>query len=187
VQLREKEASTREFLKLAGRLKALLDPMGVPLVINDRVDIALASGAAGVHVGQSDMPWRDVRRLMGPEAIVGLSVDTLAQAAEAENEGAVVDYLGVGPVFATATKPDAGAPLGLDGFAEFFKVTQKPLVAIGAVTERNAEALFRLGAAGVAVVSALCAAKSPRETAARLRAASQGLDSIPDYPRFLRG
>ncbi|MFP4477406.1 MAG: thiamine phosphate synthase [Desulfatibacillaceae bacterium] len=166
VQLREKSMDTRDFYELSLRLRTLLDRSGVPLIINDRVDVALACGAAGVHVGQSDLPWKEARRLMGPDAIVGLSVDTVEQAAEAES--ADVDYLGIGPVFATTTKPDAGEPLGVDGFARYRQVSSRELVAIGAVSHENAEAVARAGADGVAVVSALCAAESPRRAAALL-------------------
>ncbi|WP_147819655.1 thiamine phosphate synthase [Salidesulfovibrio onnuriiensis] len=169
VQLREKHAATREFIDLAARLKAVLDGKGVPLLINDRVDVALAVGAAGVHVGQSDMRVRDVRRLLGRDAIVGLTMDTDEQVREAETLD--VDYLGLGPIFPTATKEDHSEVLGYDGFIRRRNLSRHPCVAIGSVTEACAADLMRAGADGVAVVSAICRAEDPREAARRLRRA----------------
>jgi len=113
VQLRDKECTTRRYVEQGRALHELLAPLGVPLIVNDRIDVALAVGAEGAHVGQSDMPPDIVRRLMGSDALVGLSAGTPAQVLAAD--GAVVDYVGVGPVFATATKPDAAAPWGVEG------------------------------------------------------------------------
>ncbi len=167
VQVREKDATAREFVELARTLAGLLRARGVPLLVNDRVDVALAVGADGVHVGQDDMHPADVRALVGPEALVGLSVTGTADVRAAR--GLPVDYLGVGPVFATATKKDAGAPLGLDGLAAMIALAEVPVVAIGAIGSDNAAAVMARGAAGVAVVSAVCAASDPREAAAALR------------------
>lgn len=174
VQLREKRCSREECVALALRLKAALDPLGAPLVINDRVDVALAVGAAGVHLGQSDMPPAQARALLGPSAVIGLSVETWEQAREAET--LPVDYLGVSPVFATPTKTDAGRPWGLDGLRRLRTFSRHPLVAIGGVNEANAVAVMAAGAHGVAVVSALCAAPDPAEAARRLR---RVLASVP--------
>ena len=167
VQLREKNAATRPFVELARALVALLRPRGVPLVINDRVDVALAADADGVHVGQDDMHPADVRALLGPGRIVGLSVTGEAEARAAR--GLPVDYLGAGPVFATATKQDAGAPQGLDGLAAMIALAEVPVVAIGAVTAGNAASVLACGAAGLAVVSAVCSAPDPRTAATTLR------------------
>jgi thiamine-phosphate pyrophosphorylase len=167
VQLREKTVDTRDFLALARALKALLASLDVPLLVNDRVDIALACGADGVHVGQSDMPPEDVRRLM-PGALIGLSVETLAQLPAAER--APVDYYGVGPILATPTKADAAPPMGLDGLAAIRARTRRPLVAIGGIHLPNAAAVVAAGADGLAVVSALCAARDPEQAARALRA-----------------
>jgi len=167
VQLREKGVSTREYLETAGSLKRILAPAGVPLVINDRIDVALAVGAEGVHVGQSDMPVDIARRLMGPDAIIGLSMDTDAQVLEAETLD--VDYLGLGPVFPTSTKADHSEPLGFEGFARRRGMTRHPSVAIGSVTARCAGQLRSLGADGLAVVSAICRAEDPAEAARELR------------------
>lgn len=167
VQLREKQATTREFVELARALMELLRPLGVPLVINDRVDVALAAGADGVHVGQDDMDPRDVRGLLGPDKILGLSVTGADEARAAR--GMPVDYLGAGPVFATATKKDAGAPQGLSGLATMLALAEVPVVAIGAITTENAASVVAQGASGLAVVSAICSAPDPRAAAQVLR------------------
>jgi thiamine-phosphate pyrophosphorylase len=167
VQLREKECSTREFIALARKLKKLLAPRGIPLLINDRVDVALAAEADGVHLGQSDMAYRDARALLGADALIGLSVETPAQAAEAAAWDC--DYLGVGPIFPTATKSDAAPAWGLDRFAELRATSRHKLVAIGGISAPNAGLLASAGADGIAVVSAICSAPDPRAAAARLR------------------
>jgi thiamine-phosphate pyrophosphorylase len=168
VQLREKTLDTRAFVERARALKAWLAPRGVPLIVNDRLDVALACDADGVHVGQADMRPEDVRRLM-PHAIVGLSIESLAQLPDAER--APVDYYGVSPVFSTATKPDAAPALGLEGLRAIRALTRRPLVAIGGIAAANAAAVVVAGADGLAVVSALCAAADPAQAARALRAA----------------
>ncbi|MHC1788619.1 thiamine phosphate synthase [Solidesulfovibrio sp.] len=168
VQLREKNTATREFVELARGLLALVRPLGARLVVNDRVDVALAAGADGVHVGQDDMHPVDVRALLGPKAIVGLSVTGEDETRAAR--GLPVDYLGAGPIFATATKADAGAPQGLDGLVRMLALAEVPVVAIGAVTPANAAAVMATGVAGLAVVSAICAAADPQAAARELRA-----------------
>jgi thiamine-phosphate pyrophosphorylase len=164
VQLREKMASTREFLNQALALKPVLASAGIPLIINDRVDIALAAGADGVHLGQSDMPYDAARRLMGSNAIIGLSVETWADVEAAQNLD--VAYLGVSPVFATPTKTDTRSPWGLDGLARIRAYSRHSLVAIGGLNAANAKEIIRAGADAVAVVSAICSAEDPF-TAAR--------------------
>lgn len=163
VQLREKDISTRLFIEEAARIKRLLAPYGVPLIINDRVDVALAVGADGVHIGQEDMPYPLARKLLGPGAIIGLSVETVDQVREAE--GFDVDYLGVSPVFATPTKPDAAPAWGLEGLGRARQLSHHPLVAIGGMNAVNADAVIRAGADGIAVVSAICSADDPRQAA----------------------
>lgn len=172
VQLREKTLATRAFVERARALKALLAASEVPLVINDRLDVALACGADGVHVGQSDMPAEEVRRLMPPGALIGLSIETLEQLHAAEH--APVDYYGVGPVFATASKPDAAAAIGLDGIRAMRALTRRPLVAIGGIDVANARRVMAAGADGLAVVSALCAAVDPAAAARALCRAMEG-------------
>jgi thiamine-phosphate pyrophosphorylase len=171
VQLREKALDTRTFVERARALKAWLAPRGVPLIINDRIDVALACGADGVHVGQSDMPPEDVRRLM-PHGLLGLSVESLAQLPAAER--APVDYYGISPVFATATKLDAAPALGLEGLRSIRARTTRPLVAIGGIHAGNAAAVMAAGADGLAVVSAVCAAEDPASAARALREEIRG-------------
>ncbi len=169
VQLREKSAGTREFLALARELTAVLAPLRVPLVINDRVDIALACGAQGVHLGQGDMPPHEARRLLPAGSIIGWSVETPGDVAA--SAALPVDYLGVSPVFATPTKTDTLTPWGLDGLASVRASTRLPLVAIGGLDAGNALQAIRAGADGIAVVSAICAADDPRAAARALKAA----------------
>ncbi len=166
VQLREKTASTRAFIEQARVLKRLLAPLRVPLLINDRIDVALAAGADGAHVGQQDMPVALVRQLLGPAAIIGLSITELGQVRDRDVE--LADYLGVGPIFAQSTKLNATPPLGLDGLAKVRRATGKPIVAIGGVSAANADAVRSAGADGIAVVSAIMGADDPRAAAAAL-------------------
>ncbi len=168
VQLREKSLDTRAFVERARALKALLSPLRIPLLVNDRVDVALAAGADGVHVGQSDMAPQDVRRLM-PGALIGLSIESWQQMHEAER--APVDYYGISPVFATSSKADAAPALGLAGLQQLRRMTARPLVAIGGIQAGNVAAVMAAGADGVAVVSALCAADDPARAAQALLAA----------------
>lgn len=164
VQLREKLGSGRAFLEHAQALKALLAGTGVPLIINDRADIALAVDADGVHVGQADLPVEVVRAMIGPGKLIGLSITDAAQMAGADADAA--DYLGVGPVHPQTTKGDASPPLGLGGFATLRRMTRKPVLAIGGVKATDAPMLMEEGAAGLAVVSAIMGAPDP-EAAAR--------------------
>lgn len=166
VQLREKHASTRFFIEEALRIKQLLAPYGVPLLINDRVDVALAVEANGVHVGQEDMPYPLARRLMGEKAIIGLSIETEEQLREAEAWD--VDYLSVSPVFFTPTKTDTKGAWGLEGLARVRQLSRHRLVAIGGINASNAEAVVRAGADSLAVVSAICVAPDPRLAAQTL-------------------
>ena len=172
VQLREKSCSTKEFVQLGRELKKLLAPLDVPLIVNDRVDIALEIGADGVHIGQQDMDYEGARRLLGPGAIIGLSIETIEQARAAVSLD--VDYLGVGPVFATATKMDAAPPLGVAGLAEIRAITRQTIVAIGGIGLENERQAIDAGADGVAIVSAICAAKDPERTARELRQVIDG-------------
>lgn len=169
VQLRDKTADTGALIDTAERLLGVLRPRGVPLVIDDRTDVALAVGADGVHVGQSDMPAATVRRLLGEHAIVGLSVTREADLATVDPT--VVDYLGVGPVFATATKHDAATPLDDAAIRRIVAASGLPTVAIGGIHVGNAGRPRALGLDGIAVVSAICAATDPRAAARSLRAA----------------
>jgi len=166
VQLRDPAAPTRRLVEMARELIERLRPLGIPLLVNDRVDVALAAGAEGVHVGQSDMLAGDARRLIGPDRILGLSITALADLERPGIEFA--DYLGVGPIFAQSTKPDATPPIGLAGLAAIRARTRLPIVAIGGVQAENGEALLAAGADGLCVVSAVMAAADPKAAAGEL-------------------
>lgn len=159
VQLREKAATTRAFLEEARALKSLLAPLGVPLIINDRLDIAMAVDADGVHVGQTDLPVEVTRRILGPSKIVGLSISNASQLLRTETAGA--DYLGIGPIYQQQTKEDADPPLGVEGFRRLRELTQKPLLVIGGLNPDNWAPFLAAGADGIAVVSAIVAADEP--------------------------
>jgi len=166
VQLREKTCSTREFIVEALAIRDFLKSRGIPLIINDRVDIALAVGADGVHLGQSDMPLAMARSILGKSRIIGVSAESLHDAAEAEKGGA--DYLGVSPIFATATKTDTAAPLGLEGLQAIRQAVKLPLIAIGGLGPGNAAHVIAAGADGVAVVSAIVGVDDPEQAAREL-------------------
>ena len=164
VQLRDKELSDAVFVERGRALRAALAPLGVPLVVNDRVEAALAIGADGVHVGQSDVSAARVRAALGPEKLVGLSIETTDQLEGLDRDA--VDYIGAGPVFATATKPDHAPPIGMDGLAAICRGAPCPAVAIGGLSLAHVAAVKVAGAAGIAVVSAIASAPDP-EAAAR--------------------
>lgn len=154
LQLREKELDYESFLRLAKEIKIIADKYKVPYVINDNVDVAMACGADGVHVGQEDMDARDVRKIIGPSKILGVSAQTVDQALRAEESGA--DYIGVGSVFPTSTKPDAEA-VSLETLKEICRTVSIPVVAIGGINRDNAMKLAGSGIDGIAVVSAIFA------------------------------
>lgn len=167
VQLREKKASTREFVELAIELKKVLDPLNIPLIINDRVDVALATDASGVHLGQNDMPVSIARKLLGKDKVIGLSVETEA---DLDTLHALKpDYLGVSPIFNTPTKTDTVQEWGLDGLKSVSQRVDYPLVAIGGINIENARSMIEHGADGIAVVSAICASEDPGRSTAELR------------------
>jgi len=165
VQLRAKELSAGEFLAWAKAGVATAQRYGVALIVNDRADVALLSGAAGVHIGQDDISVSAVRRVLGNEAVIGLSTHSLEQAKDAEAKA--VDYVAIGPVFATKTKSDALAPLGLSVVREVRRAVQKPLVAIGGITIERARELVGVGVDGVAVISGLKKSDTSLEEQAR--------------------
>lgn len=172
VQLRAKERPARELCELAAALTALCAEYGALAVVNDRLDVALAAGAHGVHLGQDDLPAAAARRLAGPELVLGVSAATPAEARAAEAAGA--DYLGVGSVYPTATKPDAGLPIGLLGLAQVVAATSLPVVAIGGIRPENAAAVVSQGAAGVAVVSSVVGAEDVAAATRALLAVVEG-------------
>jgi thiamine-phosphate pyrophosphorylase len=159
VQLRDKNIDAGPMLALGRRLLELLRPAGIGLIVNDRIDVALALDAAGVHIGQQDMPYAEARRQLGPTKIIGVSVGSEAEARQAA--GWDVDYVGVGPVYPTATKPDAGMALGADETARLARISGHRAVAIGGIDVTNAAPLYAAGLEGVAVISAICAAPDP--------------------------
>ena len=167
VQLREKECSTLEFIEQALAIKNFLKTRGVPLIINDRLDVALAVEADGVHLGQSDMPLEMAQKIAGPSMLVGISAESVQDAVAAEEGGA--DYLGVSPIYATPTKTDTAPPLELEGLREIRKRVKIPLVAIGGLNKSNTAEVIRNGADGVAVVSAIIAADDPETAAMNLK------------------
>lgn len=167
VQLRAPNWKKRQWLDTALELKRVLGPLGIPLIINDHIDIALACDAEGVHVGQADLPASVVRRLIGPDKWLGLSIssaDELAAVSEA-----TIDYFGVGPVYPTATKSDAAPVTGLPALAELVAASRLPVVAIGGIGLDNCLQPLQAGARGVAVVSAICGQDDPAQRTAALR------------------
>lgn len=166
VQLREKDCSSREFYETARRVREITANYQVPLIINDRVDIALAVDADGVHVGQSDLPAAAVRRILGNDKIIGVSAARLEEARKAQEDGA--DYLGVGAMFATGTKKNTRS-VSIENLTEICAAVEIPVVAIGGIHEENAASLRDTGIAGLAVVSAVVAQPDVAQAAARLK------------------
>jgi thiamine-phosphate pyrophosphorylase len=173
IQLRDKLGSTRRMIEEARAMKAVLAGTGVPLVINDRVDVALAAGADGVHVGQDDMAAADARRLLGPTAIIGLSIKSVALANAAPLEA--IDYAGIGGVYATTSKDNPDPPIGVDGLRAIMVALRArrqdfPVCGIAGIDASNAAPVIEAGADGVAVISALSMQPDPQAAARALRA-----------------
>jgi thiamine-phosphate pyrophosphorylase len=167
VQLRMKDEPARVLLETAREVVSVCRAAGVPCIINDRADVALAAGADGIHVGQDDLPARDARALLGKDRLLGVSAATVDEAVAAWRAGA--DYLGVGAVYATGTKTDAGAPVGTDRIRTICRAVPIPVVGIGGITVDNAAEVIRAGAAGVAVITAVTMAEDRAEATRRLR------------------
>lgn len=163
VQLREKKATTRRFLQEVMDVKKILQPYNIPLIVNDRVDIALATDADGVHLGQSDMPWQMARKILGPEKIIGLSIESIEQLEEANS--ADIDYIGISPVFTTPTKKELEKGLGIPGTREIASQSRHPAVAIGGINIENVKDVMATGVDGISVVSAICSASDPEASA----------------------
>ncbi|TVP49730.1 MAG: thiamine phosphate synthase [Halomonas sp.] len=173
VQLRDKHASDEQMIVQAKRLKTVLSGSGVPLIINDRLKVALESYADGLHVGQSDTAVQEARIAMGQEAIIGLSINTLEQLQAVPVE--LLDYLGIGPVFATQSKQDHAQPIGFGGLAALVKACPLPNVAIGGLKAEHISAVKRAGANGLAVISAICGQQDPYQAARAFRRTAQAL------------
>lgn len=166
VQLREKTCSSREFYDLAVKLKNCLKPYKTPLIINDRLDIALACDAEGLHIGQGDIPYEVARKLFGKNKIIGLSVENVQDAIDANKLD--VDYIGISPVFSTPTKTDTAQALGLEGVEEITQISRHPSVGIGGINKSNTQDIIYAGANGISVVSAIMSAPDPRFAAIEL-------------------
>ena len=173
VQLRDKHAGTIGMIETGRALKQALEGTGALLIVNDDVEAAIAIGADGLHIGQEDMDAHKARTMIGPDMILGLSVETAPLAAAVDPD--LVDYTGVGPVFATPTKADHKQPIGFDGLAKLVKASQVPSVAIGGLKADHVAQVFAAGAKGLAVVSAICGTPDPeaatRHIAAEIRKA----------------
>ncbi|HEV8701095.1 MAG TPA: thiamine phosphate synthase [Candidatus Polarisedimenticolia bacterium] len=172
IQIRDKSSTAYNLSLISGEIQPLARKFGAAFFVNDRVDVALLAGADGAHVGQEDLPAREARRLLPRPRLIGVSAGTPEEARRAEREGA--DYVGVGPVFATATKPDAGAPLGLEELSRIAAAVHIPVVAIGGITQGNVAQVFASGASGAAVVSAVVAADDMAAAARALKRAMAG-------------
>ncbi len=164
IQFRQKEGSTRALIETAMAMKNACGD--VPLIVNDRVDVAIAAQADGVHLGQSDFPIEKARHLLGENAVIGGTAKTLAQARQCMAQGA--DYIGFGPIYATGSKADAGIAKGLDGLREMVNGVKIPIIAIGGITRETAGEVIRAGAHGIAVISAVCCQIDPTEATQRL-------------------
>jgi thiamine-phosphate pyrophosphorylase len=178
VQLRDKNGETRAMIEMALAIKAALTPLAVPFVINDRVDVALAAAADGVHLGPDDMAAEDARALLGPDAIIGLSIKTV-EAAETAPVG-LIDYAGVGGIYATLSKQQKSAPIGTEGFSRVAAVLRRrapqlPVLGIAGIDASNAAAVIAAGADGIAVISALSGAPDPAAAARALREIVDGM------------
>ena len=160
IQLREKETDVLEMIEIGKNLRSFLKPLGIPFIINDRVDVAHAVKADGVHLGQSDLKIAEARTILGKQAIIGLSVETIEQVIAAADED--VNYLAASPVFLTKTKPIHHKPWELDGLKYLCSISHHPIIAIGGIDETNVESVLQCGADGVAVVSAIFDAPCPK-------------------------
>ncbi len=168
VQIRAPEWKKRQKIAAAQMVKTVLNPMHIPVIIDDDLDIALLIQADGVHLGQQDLPPSESRRLLGEHAVIGISVGNVD---ELKTVGPSVDYLGVGPIFPTKTKPDAGDAITLQGLKEIRAATDLPIVRVGGINRTNAGSVIQAGADGVAVVSAILSSENPEVSAAQIKRA----------------
>ena len=173
IQFRSKSGSTRGMINAAKQMKILCSGAGVPLIINDRVDIALAACADGVHLGQEDFPIPVARKLLGTDAIIGGSAGDMEEAEKCLAEGA--DYIGVGPVYDTKSKTDAGEAMGIENLRIIAEKIPLPIIAIGGITVSDMDELLNAGAHGVAVISSVCLSDDPEAAARRFR------DTLDNY------
>lgn len=167
IQFRQKEGATRQMIRVAEEMRDLCQRAGVTFIINDRVDVAIASHADGVHLGQDDFPIPLARKLLGEKAIIGGSAGSMEEAQKCLREGA--DYIGFGPVYPTTSKEDAGPAAGLGLMKQIVEAIPRPIIAIGGITVNNASPVIQAGAHGIAVISAVCCQRDPAEAALCLR------------------
>ncbi|MBA4392314.1 MAG: thiamine phosphate synthase [Desulfobacca sp.] len=167
IQYRQKTGATREMIRVATELKTLCRQTGVPFIVNDRLDVALASQADGVHLGQDDFPIPLARKILGSKAIIGGSASTLEEARKCLLDGA--DYIGFGPVFPTTSKDDAGPVSGLNLLAQVVREIPLPIIAIGGIISANTTSVIQTRAHGIAVISAVCCQEDPKEAVNILR------------------
>ena len=161
IQFRQKSGSTMEMIEIARKLKGMCAEAGVPFIVNDRVDVAIASKADGVHLGQDDFPISLARKLMGEDVIIGGSAVSLEDAQRCFAEGA--DYVGFGPVYPTSSKPDASSPTGIVIMKKAIAAVPLPIIAIGGINAENTHEVIRAGAYGIAVISAVCCQAEPKK------------------------
>jgi thiamine-phosphate pyrophosphorylase len=177
IQFRQKEGTLRDILVSAHAVAEVCRRLGVPLLVDDRVDVALAVGAAGVHLGQTDMPLADARRVLGPDAIIGITAPTVSLARAAESGGA--DYIGFGPVYATRSKANPLSVRGLEGVLDVSNRIGIPVIGIAGITALRAADVIRAGAHGVAVMTAISCADDPKAAARQFRTA---IDAVAPHP-----
>ncbi|MDB1123201.1 thiamine phosphate synthase [Vibrio algarum] len=166
VQIREKHGDIQAFIARATAIKTIIQGTGIPLIINDRVDVALAVQADGIHLGQSDMPVATARRLVGDKMIIGLSVEDETQLAESQH--LPIDYIGLSAIFSTPTKTDTLKEWGLEGLKHAVKKSQQPIVAIGGINKTNINEVSKTGVDGIALVTAICHSDNPELTSKEL-------------------
>ncbi len=167
IQFRQKDGTTRELVEMAQQIQTICTQHNVPLIVNDRADIALAVNAKGAHFGQDDMPVDIVRKILSPESIIGASARTEEKILKAISEGA--DYIGFGPIFQTSSKTDAEEPKGLERLSRISEIAKCPVIAIGGITLQTAASVIRAGAHGIAVISAVCATPDPKTATQNLK------------------
>jgi thiamine-phosphate pyrophosphorylase len=161
IQLRQKSGSTREMIRIAAQMKKLCSDYDVPLIVNDRVDVAIAADADGVHLGQDDFPIPLARELLGQEKIIGASASDIIEGRKCLEEGA--DYIGFGPVYPTTSKDDAGAVKGVDTLIQIAEALSAPIIAIGGISSNRVSEILQAGAHGIAVISSVCCQEDPEQ------------------------
>jgi thiamine-phosphate pyrophosphorylase len=161
IQYRQKSGSTREMIRIAAQMKQVCSDQGVPLIVNDRVDVAIAAGADGVHLGQDDFPIPLAREFLGQEMIIGASASNMQEVEKCLLDGA--DYVGLGPIYPTTSKDDAGSVKGIDSLIQVVKAVPVPIIAIGGIGLDNVSEIVQTGVYGIAVISSVCCQEDPEQ------------------------